>query len=82
MTVVMIRQGPVDPTMTMGIPEKREKNTPIQEVAKMVSTAPIWLSVFSPYTAPKVNVGAMTVMNMSKLTATVFWLKLVISDTQ
>lgn len=48
MTVVMISTGPVDPTMIVGIPLKRAKQQPIQEVARMVSTAPMLFSVFLP----------------------------------
>ena len=67
---------------TIGIPVKREKNTPVQAVARMVSTAPIWKPVLVPYKAPNVKVGAITVMNMRRETETVFWLKFVISSTQ
>jgi hypothetical protein len=48
----------------------------------MVSTAPMCCSVLVPYTAPKVKVGAITVMNISNDTAIVFWFKLVNSETQ
>lgn len=50
--------------LTIGIPLRREKKTPVQAVASIVSTAPIFELVFFPYTAPNVNVGAITVMNM------------------
>ena len=48
----------------------------------MVSTAPMRLSVSLPYTAPKVRVGEMTEIKTKRVTAIVFWLKLVISATQ
>ena len=75
MTVVMIKTGPVDPTITwigkrdevrvlvssvgsrvqharviptVGIPLRRAKAQPHQLVARMVSTAPMWFSVFLP----------------------------------
>jgi hypothetical protein len=67
---------------TIGIPVKMEKNTPVQAVARMVSTAPMWKPVLVPYKAPNVKVGAITVMNMRRETETVFWLKFVISLTQ
>jgi hypothetical protein len=41
MTVVMIRIGPVEPVMLMGIPVVRDRKMPAQAVARMVSTAPI-----------------------------------------
>lgn len=56
---------------TIGIPVKMEKNTPVHAVARMVSTAPMLNPVLAPYTAPNVKVGAITVMNSSKDTATV-----------
>lgn len=72
MTVDMMRMGPVEPTMTVGIPLNNAKKHPTQEVARIVSTAPILFLVLLLYTAPKVRVGAMTVMNIRRDTATVF----------
>jgi hypothetical protein len=77
--VVMIKIGPVEPMMAIGIPPKRAYVQPTQEVARIVSMAPISLLVTVPYTAPKVRVGATTEMNMSIETAMVFWLKFFIS---
>ena len=105
MTVVIIKTGPVEPTitylatirvqvdqqsseervyagLTVGIPEKRAKKQPIQDVAKIVSTAPIRFLVLVPYTAPNVRVGAMTVININSETAMVRWFKFVISSFQ
>lgn len=73
----MIKIGPVEPTMTVGIPLNNPKKHPVQEVARMVSTAPMRFCVLVLYTAPKVRVGAMTLMYIRSETAMVFWLKFV-----
>jgi hypothetical protein len=58
--------------LTTGIPLKNDKKMPTHAVERIVSTAPMWFSVFVPYTAPKVRVGATTVMKIRAETATVF----------
>lgn len=71
----MIKTGPVDPRIMVGIPPKSDMKTPTQQVARIVSTAPMALFVFRLYRAPNVSVGAITVMNMRIETAIVFWLR-------
>ena len=56
----------------MGIPPIKLYTIPTHDVARMVSMGPMLLFVAFPYTAPNVSVGAMTEMNSSMLTATVF----------
>ena len=58
--------------LTIGIPLRSAKKIPLQAVARIVSTVPMFEPVLLPYTAPNVRVGAITVMNINSDTATVF----------